>query len=147
MLSQKISQAYIQAMKDKNDIQKQAYGYIVAQIKNKQIELQQPELNDDEVVTVIKKEIKARQEAISFLQQAEKIDDAAHEQAIIDLLSVYVPAMLTKEALTDLVKNVIQTQNITDIPKQRGEIVKAIMADHKAVVDGRLLQEVIGEFM
>ncbi len=147
MLSQKISQAYIQAMKDKNDIQKQAYGYIVAQIKNKQIELQQPELNDDEVVTVIKKEIKARQEAISFLQQAEKIDDAAHEQAIIDLLSVYVPAMLTKESLIDLVKNVIQTQNITDISKQRGEIVKAIMADHKAVVDWRLLQEVIGEFM
>ncbi|MBP6085988.1 GatB/YqeY domain-containing protein [Patescibacteria group bacterium] len=67
------------AFKAKDDRKKGALNYIISQIKNKQIEAQR-ELEDDEVIAVIKKEIKSRQESIGFYQQANKLEDVAAEQ-------------------------------------------------------------------
>ena len=69
------------------------------------------------------------------------------EERVIAFLSIYLPPTLSEEELTFLVEQVIDQQGITDIARQRGEIVKAIMADHKASVDGALLQQVIGKKM
>ena len=54
---------YKLAMKEKNEIKKSALNFVLAQIKNKKIELQR-ELNDDEIIAVLKKEVKALNEAI-----------------------------------------------------------------------------------
>ncbi len=146
MLYKQISDDYIQAMKDRMPVEKKALGFVVAQIKNKEIELQK-DITDADVIGVVQKEIKARLEAISYLQQLNQLDEIPEEEHIIELLSKYVPAMLSKDELAELVKKVIQEQNITEVAKQRWEIVKAIMADHKGSVDGKLLQDVIGEYM
>ena len=142
MLQDKITADYKEAYKARDDLKKSALSYIISQINNKQIEVQR-ELQDDEIIAVIKKEIKSRQETIDFLQKANKLDDVKTEEWVIATLSVYLPAMMPVEQLTELVKKVIADQWITDFGKGRGEIVKAIMADYKSVVDGRMLQEVI----
>ncbi len=51
--------------------------------------------------------------------------------------------MMPVEQLTELVKKIVAEQGITDFGKGRGEIVKAVMADYKSVVDGKMLQDVI----
>lgn len=142
MLQDKITADYKEAFKAREDLKKSALSYMIAQIKNKQIEAQR-ELQDDEIIALIKKEIKSRQETIEYLQKANKLDDVQTEEWVIALLSVYLPAMMPIEQLTELVKKVIADQWITDFGKGRGEIVKAIMADYKSVVDGRMLQDVI----
>jgi uncharacterized protein YqeY len=142
MLQDQIGADWKEAFKAKEDAKKNALNYMIAQIKNKQIEAQR-ELSDDEVISLIKKEIKSRQEAIDFLQKANKLDDVASEQRVIDILNVYLPAMMPIEELETLVKKTVADLGITDAARQRGEIVKAIMAEHKAVVDGKMLQEVI----
>lgn len=142
MLQDIITTDYKEAFKARDDLKKSALSYMIAQIKNKQIEVQR-ELQDDEIIALIKKEIKSRQETIDFLQKANKLDDVQTEEWVIAILSVYLPAMMPVEQLTELVKKVIADQWITDFGRGRGEIVKAIMADYKSVVDGRMLQEVI----
>ncbi len=79
MLQDQITADYMAAFKAKDDRKKGALNYIISQIKNKQIEAQR-ELEDDEVIAVIKKEIKSRQESIGFYQQANKLEDVAAEQ-------------------------------------------------------------------
>ena len=142
MLQDIITNDYKEAFKARDDLKKSALSYMIAQIKNKQIEVQR-ELQDDEIIALIKKEIKSRQETIEFLNKANKLDDVQTEEWVIALLSVYLPAMMPVKQLTELVKKVIADQWITDFNRGRGEIVKAIMAEHKSVVDGRMLQEVI----
>lgn len=142
MLHDKITADWKEAFKAKDIVKKDALNYMIAQIKNKQIEVQR-ELQDDEIIALIKKEIKGRQESIEFLTKANKLDDVATEQQIIWYLQVYLPAMMPVEKLTELVKNIIATQGITDLGKWRGEIVKAVMAEYKSVVDGKMLQDVI----
>jgi len=146
MLYDKILADYRGAMRDKDEVKKIPLSYLLAQIKNKQIEIQK-ELEDEDIVPIIKKEIKARQESIQFLKQANRQEWVIKEERVIAFLSIYLPPTLSEEELTFLVEQVIDQQGITDIARQRGEIVKAIMADHKASVDGALLQQVIGKKM
>lgn len=134
---------YMTAFKAKDVERKEALNYVVAQLKNKKIELQK-DLDDAEVISVLKKEVKARQEAIVYLVQSGDAAGQAHEEAVIAVLGAYLPQMLSQEALTVLVQEVVAKLGITDKNKGRGDIVKAIMADHKAVVDGKMLQDVIG---
>ncbi len=82
MLHDKITADWKEAFKAKDIVKKDALNYMIAQIKNKQIEVQR-ELQDDEIIALIKKEIKGRQESIDFLTKANKLDDVAIEQHII----------------------------------------------------------------
>lgn len=79
MLHDKITQDYKEAFKARDDAKKSALNYMIAQIKNKQIEVQR-ELTDEEAIALIRKEIKSRQEAIEFLQKANKLDDVKQEE-------------------------------------------------------------------
>lgn len=133
---------YMAAFKAKDTARKEALNFVISQLKNKKIELQK-DLDDGEVVAVVKKEVKARQEAITYLVQAGKTDEQAQEEQVIAVLSEYLPQMMSQEALTELVKQTVAQLGITDMQKGRGDIVKAIMAEHKAVVDGKMLQDVI----
>ncbi len=146
MLYDQIQADYISAMKAHETVKKDALNYVFAQCKNKKIELQK-ELEDADVIAILKKEIKAREESIWYLEQAGKIDDVEKEKSIIVLLSVYLPAMMSIAQLTELVKKTVVDLGVTDFTKQRGEIVKAIMADHRAQVDGKMLQEVINSMI
>jgi len=57
-LQEKLFADYMQAMKDKDVHKKTILNYVVAQIKNKKIEIQK-DLEDVDVVKILKKEIKA----------------------------------------------------------------------------------------
>jgi hypothetical protein len=65
---------YKQAMRDKDVIKKSVLNFVVAQIKGKQIDTQK-ELTNDEIIAIIKKEIKSMKEAMEFLKQADKQDE------------------------------------------------------------------------
>ena len=65
-------QDYKIAMKERQENRKIILNYLIAQIKNKKIEVQR-ELTDDEVLSLIRKEVKSLGEAILFLQKAGKI--------------------------------------------------------------------------
>jgi len=58
-----LQEDYKTAFKAKEKISKEILNFVIASLKNKQIELQK-ELTDDDVIKVIKKEIKMREETI-----------------------------------------------------------------------------------
>lgn len=54
MLYEKLTEDYKIAMKEKQETKKSALNFVLAQIKNKKIELQR-DPNDDEVIALLKK--------------------------------------------------------------------------------------------
>ena len=66
-------------MKEKQEVKKTALNFVLAQIKNKKIELQR-DPNDDEIIAILKKEVKALNEAIWFLEKANKPEELSEEQ-------------------------------------------------------------------
>lgn len=143
---EKIQNDYIQAMKNKETLKKSALNYLIAQIKNKKIELQR-DPNDEEIISIIKKEVKSLNEAISFLEKANKPEELQEEKEKKLILENYLPATLNEEQTKTLIVATISKLNITDLKTQRGLLMKELMATHKAELDTALLNSLINTML
>ena len=143
---EKIQKDYIWAMKNKETLKKSALNYLIAQIKNKKIELQR-DPNDEEIVALIKKEVKSLNEAISFLEKANKPEELQEEKEKKLILENYLPATLNEEQTKSLIESAIRNLNITDLKTQRGLLMKELMATHKAELDIALLNSLINTML
>lgn len=142
----KIQNDYIQAMKNKETLKKSALNYLIAQIKNKKIELQR-DPNDEEIISIIKKEVKSLNEAISFLEKANKPEELQEENEKKLILEHYLPANLNEEQTKSLIESAIRNLNITDLKTQRGLLMKELMATHKTELDPALLNSLINTML
>lgn len=145
-LLERLTHDYKEAMKQKDEVKKIVLNLILAKIKNKKIELQK-ELEDIDIIAIIKKEVKEILETIWFLEKAHKLDDISLEQQKKTLLEFYLPATMTREQTTDLIKKLIADHNITDLKTQRGLLMKELMANYKTDVDTQLVNELINEMI
>ena len=143
---EKIQNDYIQAMKNKETLKKSALNYLIAQIKNKKIELQR-DPNDEEIISIIKKEVKSLNEAISFLEKANKPEELQEENEKKLILEHYLPANLNEEQTKSLIESAIRNLNITDLKTQRGLLMKELMATHKTELDPALLNSLINTML
>ena len=141
-LLEKITEDYKQAMKNHEEVKKTALNYLLAQIKNKKIELR-ADPTDDDVISVIKKEIKSLNETLLFLEKANKIDEIAIETQKKEVLESYLPAMLSREQTEALINETIAKLSISDLKTQRGLLMKELMANHKSELDGAVVNDII----
>lgn len=146
MLYEKLTEDYKIAMKEKQETKKSALNFVLAQIKNKKIELQR-DPNDDEVIALLKKEVKSLNEALSFLEKADKPTELAEEEEKKAILEAYLPAMLDKEATKKLIESLISELQIADLKTERGLLMKELMAKHKSELDGSLVNQIINEML
>jgi len=141
-LLEKITEDYKQAMKDHEEVKKLALNYLLAQIKNKKIELR-ADPTDDDVIAVIKKEIKSLDETLLFLEKANKSDEIAIETQKKEILQSYLPAMLSREQTESLIDETVAKLWITDLKTQRGLLMKELMANHKSELDWSVVNDII----
>ena len=146
MLYEKLTEDYKIAMKEKQETKKSALNFVLAQIKNKKIELQR-DPNDDEVIALLKKEVKSLNEALSFLEKADKPAELAEEQEKKAILESYLPAMLDKEATKKLIESLVSELQIADLKTGRGLLMKELIAKHKSELDGSLVNQIINEML
>ena len=146
MLYEKLTEDYKIAMKEKQETKKSALNFVLAQIKNKKIELQR-DPNDDEVIVLLKKEVKSLNEALSFLEKADKPTELAEEQEKKAILEDYLPAMLDKEATKKMIESLVSELQIADLKTGRGLLMKELMAKHKSELDGSLVNQIINEML
>ena len=146
MLYEKILEDYKISMKEKQEIKKAALNYVLAQIKNKKIELQR-DPNDDEIIAILKKEVKALNEAIWFLVKANKPEELAEEQEKKNIIESYLPQMLNREQTETLIKEIVAKQNITDLKTGRWLLMKELMASHRSELDWSLVNEIINSMI
>ena len=146
MLYEKILEDYKISMKEKQEVKKTALNFVLAQIKNKKIELQRNP-NDDEIIAILKKEVKALNEAIGFLEKANKPEELVEEQEKKSIIESYLPQMLNREQTEKLIKGIIEKQNITDLKTWRWLLMKELMASHRNELDGSLVNEIINNML
>ncbi len=137
-----ITEDYKQAMKAHDDVKKSALNYLLAQIKNKKIELHN-DPTDDDIIAVIKKEIKSLNETLLFLEKAGKTEEINIETHKREILESYLPAMLSREQTESLINDTIAKLWITDLKTQRWLLMKELMATHKSEIDWAIVNDII----
>ncbi len=118
---------------------------VQAAIKNRQIE-KGGELEDAEVLAIIKRGAKQRKESIEHFEKADRHDLADKEKAELAILEAYMPAEMSDEDLEKLVKDNIAAVG-AESKKDMGKVMKAIMAEHRDSVDGKKVQGILGRLL
>ena len=141
---EQIMQDYKTAMKERQENRKLILNYLISQIKNKKIDLQR-ELTDEEVVNLIRKEVKSLQEGMLFLQKAGKGDELKAEEEKRKILEWYLPQLMTKEQTKNLIQQIVVELGLIDLQKQKGVLMKEIMSKYRGSIDPELVNQVLLE--
>jgi len=83
------------------------------------------ELNDDEVVGIISKQIKLRKDSIVEFEKAGRDDLVKQNLAEIELLQKYMPEQLSEEEINKIINDVFEKVNPTS-SKDMGIIMKEL---------------------
>lgn len=94
------------------------------------------DLADGDVIAVIRKRIKQCQDAVEGFAKGGRAEQAEKEKAEIALLEGYLPAALTPEELSALVRDAITETGATG-KAQMGAVMKAVMAKAGGRADGK----------
>ena len=140
MLDQKINQDYVTAMKARDQVRSSTLNFLRAQIKNVRIEKREETVSDADVITVIKKQIKQRQDSIEQYTKGGRQDLADKETAELNILKEYLPKELSDEHIKAIIAETLNESQATSV-KDMGKVMKGVMdkvagnADNKKVSD------------
>lgn len=103
-------------------------------------------LTDEQVITVIQKEVKKRKEAALGFRNGGREESAVKEEAESQILESYLPAQLSDEELTTIVKASINELGATTI-QDMGRVIGAVKAKVGQSADGARISSIVkGEF-
>ncbi|NPV55952.1 MAG: GatB/YqeY domain-containing protein [Anaerolineae bacterium] len=145
MLKSTIEKQLLEAMKNKDDVQKVALRTTLSSIKLAEIENGKP-LDDAAVITIIQKEIKIRKESISDAQKSGRDDLSAQAASEILVLEKLLPKQLSEDELRALIVQVIQEQNATSIP-DTGKVMKVVIPLVMGRAPNDLISKLVKEYL
>ncbi|HOD53999.1 MAG TPA: GatB/YqeY domain-containing protein [Candidatus Cloacimonadota bacterium] len=122
------------AMRQKDELRLEVIRMIKTDVKNKEIELLHP-LSDDEIIVVIQKAIKGREQANDMFRQGNRLDLVEKGEKEIEVLKQYLPQALTDDELTQVIDEVIAELNATTI-KEMGAVIKTVKERVGSRADG-----------
>lgn len=114
-------------------------GTILANLKNREIDLRRP-ATDEEVAEVLRKGIKIRREAIEQYTAGGRTDLVAVEQAQIAVLGEFLPPAVDPEEIRAAVREVIGGG-----AKDLGKVMGQIMQRYKGRAEGKLINQIVRE--
>jgi len=131
----KINTDYVIALKSGDKIKTNLVRSLKNVISNAQIEKRR-ELNDLEIIAIIRKEINKREESHEIFHKNGRDDLAVIEKSEMDFLGAYLPAEISDDDLNKVIIGVIGDLNATS-KKQMGDVIKAVAQKLGGAADGK----------
>lgn len=113
---------------------------LLSAIKNEAIE-KRKDLTDEEILTVIQREIKQRRNAIEEFKKGNREDLVTESETEISWLEAYLPAQLSDDELDALVRQVISDLSATS--QEFGKVMGKLMPLVKGKADGNRVQAAV----
>ncbi len=133
------------AMRAKEIVKRDAIRAINTMIKQIEVD-ERKELSDEDVITLIQKGVKTRNESIAQYKEAGRDDLIEKEQAQIDVFSVYLPKQLSDEELESEIKAIVEEVGATSM-KDMGKIMGPAKAKLGGSADGRRINEMVKKIL
>lgn len=100
------------------------------------------ELNDDDVIAVISKEVKMRKDSIDEFSKGGRDDLVAKTQAEIEVLMPYLPQQLSEAEVKGLVEEAVAATKAAT-PKDMGKVMGVLMPKVKGRADGKMVNTIV----
>ncbi|HIF41387.1 MAG TPA: GatB/YqeY domain-containing protein [Planctomycetes bacterium] len=142
-LLEQLSEDVKDAMRAGENLRRDTLRMVLAAMKNRRIEVGE-DLDGDQQLAVLLSAVKSRTDSVTQYEANGRQDLADQERAEIEVIQGYLPKQLGEEETAEVVRTKIAELGLTS-KKEMGQLMKAIMADHKGTVDGKLVQQVAAQ--
>jgi len=131
------------AMKERDTARRDALRLILSSLRSAEKELQRP-LHEDEELQVLQRERKRRVESSEAFESAGRDEQAAKEQAELEVLEEFMPEPLTEDELERIVDDAIAEVGATSM-RDLGRVMADVMPQIAGRADGSAVSQIVRE--
>ncbi len=142
MLVDKIFDDYKEAMKARDALKSSVLSFLRADMLNLATAKKKDKLDDPEVMAVIKKQIKQRQDSIEQFTGGGRLEAAEKEKKELVILKAYLPAELPVDQIKALIEEAVLSTGASNM-KDMGRLMKEVTAKVAGQADGRLVSDLV----
>lgn len=139
MIKNHIQTAVTQAMRDRDQVTLDSLRYLLSQIKNVEIDAHK-ELDDQEIIGIIQKEVKRRKDAIAQYQSAGRQDIVEKEMAQLKIIEGYAPQLMGDAEIAEVIDAIIASGN-----HEFAHVMGQVMGKLKGKADGSTVNRIVRE--
>jgi uncharacterized protein YqeY len=136
---ERLRAAMNEARKSRDPARTLLLSTILADLKNRELELNHPP-SDDEAAEVLRRGVKRRRESVEMYVKGARQDLADVELAQIKILEEFLPAAVPPEEIRAAVKAAIAAG-----AKDLGQVMGKVMPQFKGRADGKVINQIVRE--
>ncbi|MEY2808223.1 MAG: GatB/YqeY domain-containing protein [Planctomycetia bacterium] len=134
-----------EAMRAKDEVARDTLRLLLAEFKRLEVQ-EGKQLTPELELDVLLKAVKQRQQSIDEYEKAQRPELAAKEKAEQAFIQGYLPKAMGEDEAREALKALIAETGASS-KKDAGLVMKAVMAKHRGVLDGKLAQKLLGELL
>ena len=131
------------AMKSRDQARLDALRFIVSAVRYFQVD--NPNLNDEQIVEVLKKEAKKRRESIVAYKAAGRDELLAKEEYELGIIETYLPKMMSEDEVRAKVKEALEPAKPHNFGLAMNAAMKAIGKEAEGSMVARIVKETFGK--
>lgn len=142
-LQNRLQQDMQAAIRDRDELRRDTLRMVVSAAYNAQKQAGR-ELTDEEVISVLAREVKTRRESVEAFTSGGRVEAAAKEQAEIAIISAYLPEQIGADELARLVAQAVEESGATS-PRDMGKVMAVLMPRVKGRADGKQVSALVAQ--
>ncbi len=145
-LKHQIQEDMLHAMKAHENVKVSALRMLKAAILKYEVSGERKEATDQDVLTIIGKEIKSRRDSIEQFKAGNRMEMAENEEKEIAVLMAYMPPQMSEDELKKVAAEVIASMGAKS-KADLGKVMGAMMGKVKGMADGDMVSKVVKELL
>ena len=134
-----------QAMKGGDITRRNVIRLVMSAIKNAEI-AKHADLEESDVIGVIAKEARQREESIEAFKQGGRQDLVDKEEAELAILQEYLPQQASRDEIVSAAQQIIAEVGAAG-PRDKGKVMPRLIAQFKGKADGREINDIVTELL
>ncbi|HWQ81837.1 MAG TPA: GatB/YqeY domain-containing protein [Ignavibacteria bacterium] len=141
-LKEKINEDLKNAMKAQDAFRTETLRSIRAEILKMDKSGMNREMNEEEELQLLTRQVKMRKESIEMFQNAGRTDLVERESKQMEIINEYLPKQISREEAEKIIFGIIESTGAST-PKDIGKVMGPVMKELKGKFDGKLIQEIV----
>lgn len=146
MLEEKLNHDLKDALKGQNKVKLLVIRMLKADIHNMAIKLKKKSLSDNDILMVLQRHVRQRNESIEQFKKGDRFDLVEKEQGELAVLKTYLPEQLSDDELKAIIHAVIEETGATT-KKDMGKVIKATLEKAQGRADGKRVSQAVQPFL
>ena len=144
-LKKKLNDDLKQSMRGGDTVRRSVIRLVFAAVQNAEI-ARQAALEGNDILGLIAKEARQREESILAFKQGNRPDLVAQEEAELAILKEYLPQAMTRDEIITVARRIIGEVGAQTI-RDKNKVMPRLIAELKGKADGREINAVVTELL